>query len=499
MFWKVLRERRSTIVIGIITVTILVLYAYLNTRGTFRFVLWGSHLNYNMLAQSILNGHFHLLEGVQGPIGEKNSTTDPTELSNQFLDGTVYKGKYFLRHDPFPVVFHTIWMGITGRRLSEGLVIVVAAFGCVVVLFALLKSLEAAMSPASNRMQPEESHASRNSTTAGSERDKSTSIFTPPDWLKWYFVGGFALCGAQLFMISRPIIYHESIVVAGLATLLGAYFFLRHIQSHGNTVLLTISGTCFGCAFMARSLTVLYFGLFGALLLSLWIRRKGVLRTLVKECCAFGGPGLATVVALGMYNYARFDNFFDSGLYRVIWPDCPYVDYCLVQHHFFRIAHVPQNFATYFTTFPAWKIVDFMPVFTVRAYDIANRDVLTYAEHMVPLFMAAPFTVLSIPGAVAAYRENISTDVALFLGTVFFAAVVMLLTLLAYYYTAPRYFYDFTPFLFVCAYANVFLIWKRYGSIDRFRRPALLALGILFAVNVYLGLIYGLNGMVQTW
>ena len=62
---------------------------------------------------------------------------------------------------------------------------------------------------------------------------------------------------------------------------------------------------------------------------------------------------------------------------------------------------------------------------------------------------------------------------------------------------AARYYYDFTPILFVVAFCNLAIFWDRIVTSPRRKTLAKVVLSLLFIGNVMMGLLLGLTGTLQ--
>ncbi len=448
-------------------VALLAFYSALNTRGSFRFITSGTHLNYNLLAEAVVSGHLYLNEGI--PIPDDRPSVDPTEARHnfkRFLDASEYNGKYYLRHDPFPALVHVFWLLIAGNRFPGGLAVIGAAFGCLLILAAIMNMFQRSFYPEA------------------------------PSWPRLYVTAMFALSGAQMFMVSRPLIYHESIAVASFWVLAATYFFIDAVlREERRPVFFCCSGICFAFALLSRSLSAVYLLSFSLLLILAWLVQKPKPTRILEDGASFAIPLALGLAAVLLYNFLRFDNPFDFGLQRVIWPENVFYKYACIDNNIFRLAHIPYNLKSYFLSAPALKIAHGIPVLVLSRHEMITPEVAMYSDQTASILFSAPFTLLSIP--LSTLVRPRSKELVLLTWGIFFSSLLMLGVLLSYFFSAGRFFYDFLPFLYVTGFCNLLYIEHKLRANTQFRRLMIALLVALFCVNAVFGVYYGGNGAIQ--
>jgi hypothetical protein len=199
--------------------------------------------------------------------------------------------------------------------------------------------------------------------------------------------------------------------------------------------------------------------------------------------------------AVFLYNFLRFDNFFVFGLQRVVWPENEFYKYAAIDNNIFRLAHIPYNLKAYFLSLPAFKTAHGIPAFVFSRHETITSQVAIYADQTASILFAAPFSIFSIPLSTLAGPR--SKDLILLVWVLSFSPLLMLFTLLCYFFSAARFFYDFVTFLYVTGFCNLLYIEERRRSYPRARRFFIAALAALFCVNAIFGIYYGVNGAIQ--
>ncbi|HZM27744.1 MAG TPA: hypothetical protein VFB89_10330, partial [Gemmatimonadales bacterium] len=173
------------------SVAIVWLYAWMASGGTFRFDS-ASTPYADMLADAFLAGQLNLLVE---PSPALLALPDPYDavMNKPFRlpDASLFNGHYYLYFGPVPGLIHAAWKLLTGSRLEEGAMLMVAGVaGCFWFLLVV------------RRLR------------------RLTFPELSPAWERAAAVC-YALGGVGLFLVSRPIGHHESILVASAFVLGG--------------------------------------------------------------------------------------------------------------------------------------------------------------------------------------------------------------------------------------------------------------------------------------
>ncbi len=204
-------------------------YLPLITKGSFQFNEIPGFPNYDMLASAFLSKQLHLKQEVDPRRLQAENPLDPSHPSPFQFDTVIWKEKYYLQHEPFPALLHAAWTALTGRPCTTGVMIFLSVSGVLIILSLLLMNL--------NRWYFK---------------------YSPP-WIFWGIWTSFSLSSVQLYMVSRPVIYHEAIAMGSLLSLSGILFVMIALHADNKrTALLALAGSCFGAAVCCRASLIFY-------------------------------------------------------------------------------------------------------------------------------------------------------------------------------------------------------------------------------------------------
>jgi hypothetical protein len=451
-----------------VLIALLVFYCFLSTKGSFEFREIQNMMNYDMLAEAFLSGQLHLKQEMDPQRARAPDPSNPELPCHGLTDAIAFKGKYYLLQQPFPAVFHALWIVLTGVSLPTGVGVTITASGCLLLLGLILVKI----------------------------RDAFFS--DSPAWIVWFTCLSFALSAAQLYMIGRPIIYHETISFGIMLVLLGALLFVSALSSTRNQILLlTLSGASFGAAVACKATLLLYPLSFFACWFYYSVTRTGQTESLTSRTISFLVPVALFVAILLAYNYLRFGSLFDFGRRYSIVAQSELYEYCCVKGHYFRIDHLPYNVFNYFCALPT---IHYGENFTSLSFggihNIAVGDLLVGRQDLIslPLMMPVLLTVLLTPllRNAASRPRDLRTIVACCITS----SVAVFGLIACYHWAAARYIYEFTPLLFVVVYCVLGRLWETVRGDDRLRRLTIAGAGLLFCANTMMGLVAGTIGFM---
>ena len=348
---------------------ILILYAWIAGSSIFNFNLdhggSASYISHNHLAEAFLAGKLNLLKDPDPRILELSDPYEPTiNYLYRWQDASVYKGKHYLYFGPAPtLVFYLPFKLITHASMPDTLVLTILVFGTLIwstlILIYLIKNYF-------------------------------------PHMPKQMFI--LAICISGLANIGPHMvhkhggIYHVSIA-SGCFFLTGALFcFIRSLQNRTFPSRCLFLGSLFlGLAAASRP------GLIpcGILLFIIWLKLKKELVDVSKEeikrkCFALFLPYTISLFLLVVYNYLRFDNFFEFGFtyqtgdlnIRALGP----VD----------INNIPSSIYLYLFLPPVFNSE--FPYFHISVPDMVNLGKRFYAQAMFGLLTGAPFLWIPLIG-----------------------------------------------------------------------------------------------------
>jgi len=454
--------------VAFVLIALLVFYCFLSTKGSFEFREIQNLMNYDMLAEAFLSGQLHLKQEMDPDRARAPDPSDPELPFRGLNDAIAFKGKYYLLQQPFPAVFHALWIVLTGVSLPTGVGVTITAIGCLLLLGLILLKI------------------------------RDTFFSDSPAWILWFTCLSFALSAAQLYMIGRPIIYHETISFGMMFVLLGALLFTHAVTNRRNqVVLLTLSGISFGAAVACNATLFLYPCSFFACWFFYSVTTKGQTKYLTSRTVSFLFPVALFVTILLAYNYLRFGSLFDFGRQYSIVAQPELYKYCCLKGNYFRIDHVAYNLFNYFCTLPTIHHgANFTSLSFGGVHDIAVGDLLVGRQDLIslPLMMPVLLTVLLIP--VLAKPAGRSWDLRIIIACCITSSAAVFGLIASYHWAAARYIYEFTPLLFVLAYCVLISMWEIVRRNDGLRRLTVAGLGLIFCANIVMGLMAGVIGFM---
>ena len=447
---------------------LLIVYYAVNTRGSFRFHEIANYMNYNMLAEAMLSGQLHLKEGMHPERAKASDPSDPRLPFPFILDAIAFGGQYYFLQQPLPALFHALCILVFGRPLPTGMAVVLSTTACLGILGMILW------------------------------RMRETFFSGSPPWIFWFTWLSFGLSGAQLYIVSRSVVYHETITFGIMFVLLGTLLFVYATTSRRNVVLfMAMSGICFGAALACK----VNLGLYPLCFFLCWayfsIIEQSRTRVLISQSFYFLFPvGCFSVLLLG-YNYLRFGAFFDFGRQHcgIGWPE--FYEYCCLKGHFFRLDHIPQNLYNYFCSLPTLVHGRNFVFPRYGTHIAAIGDVLTTREELVSLPVMMPaLTLLALIPFTARHMKRIG-KLPLIVGAGLLSSLSMFIFFTFYVWAAGRFVYEFTPLLFIAIFCAVSVVWDNVRDHGVFRALAVGGLVLLFAANAFMGLVSAMNGWLQ--
>ena len=449
----------------ILLVALAILYAGFNTAFRWSFHEQPHFMNYNMLAEAFLAGQLHLKEKVDPQRLQSADPLDPRSPGGIIIDAALWKGKYYFMHEPLPALVHAIWIFALGKPLHTGIVLLIVLLANALWVGAILRTLRDKLWPQS------------------------------PEWVYWYTWLSFCLSGVQLFLASRPMVYHEAIAMASFFVLGGTYFMIQGLLRTGpDLARFALAGTFFGAAVCCRALVLLYSLSLLIVFLAFAGRYKLPLRTCLEKVFVFLVPLSCFIEVLLVYNYLRFGNFFDFGRAYGMFPVYGDYLYLTVMGNAFRLAHVPHNIVNYLFSLP--EFVGSFPYLQWPHYLFWDGDVYIWREIVCSLFVTVP-TLLLLFVPCPFWRNRISARSTFIYLFCLIGPLVQLMALVLFVRATTRFMYDFVPLLFVPVFCNLVAL-RSDSSLGKRHRVALgVALAVLFAVTVFTGLSVGLRGVEQ--
>ncbi len=451
-------------VVAIFAVTLA--YLAMNTKASFHFHESSQFLNYNMLAEAVMSGQFHLKQPVNKDRLERDDPRDPSLPYPIITDAIVLDGRYYFNAGPLPALLHAGWIWLTARPLPTGLAIIVSCVGTFLLMGLIF------------------------------QRIRVQHFSDVPEFVGWLTLGLFGFSGPQLYMISRPVVYHEPIALGMLLVLVATLVIVWKPGFPEDAARLFWTGCLLGAAVACRANLIVYPICLCILIARNWCRFNR--RRLAKLSAFFLVPIIGWILLLGAYNYVRFSNPLDFGRAYIALPDAESYQYCSKGGNEFRLSHVPINVYNYLLGLPIISHKRCIPLpfygtSTVREF-FGYIHVVKEQVGSIFLILPAILLVFLIPPQKADVYPNGEFRTAILFCLLSSAFSFGLLT--AYYRAAPRYMYEFTVLLFIPLFCNVMTFYKWTGQ-DRNKRRAFVAgLVTTLLLNTLAGIHFGLHGML---
>lgn len=436
-------------------------YLPLITKGSFQFNEIPGFPNYDMLASAFLSKQLHLKQEVDPRRLQAQNPLDPSHPSPFQFDTVIWKGKYYLQHEPFPALLHTAWTALTFRPCTTGVMILLSVSGVLIIHTLLLMNL------------------------------RRWYFKNSPPWIFWGIWTSFSLSSVQLYMVSWPAIYHEAIALGSLLSLSGIFFMMITLHSdNGRTGLLALAGSCFGAAVCCRASLIFYpVSLIATIVVFRLFQKKSYIDIFKLFLPLFLSLGIF-ILFLFSYNFLKFENPINFGRNYVMFSSYEDFHYSIMERNTFRLKHVPIQLYLYLVSLP--NISDTFPFLQIP-YETRIRlgDALIVSQRVCSIFILMPMLIMILPTPFfQRYRktkDNLSLLILYFI--VASASVFALLTF--YHYATVRYFYDFAPILFVIAFCNFCVYWDRIQGNPKKERIAQAVFACLIFATILSGLLVG--------
>jgi hypothetical protein len=296
-------------------------YSFVVSAGTFSTLKSRSEF-YDLLAQGLRAGHLYL------PLTPKPALlarADPyhwkrvEEWEDWVWDASLYGGHYYIYWGPVPGL--CLWLVKALSTYTETI-----HDQWLVLCFMLLRLYAGA---------------------ALIRCYARTQFPRLPAWVVLLAVLVFGVANPTPYFLARPLVYEASVGGGQGFLMLGLYCAYRGLLNRlTQTRWFLVAGVSLACAMGSRGSLLITTPLVIAATVLCAERPAGYrFAGLLRTCAALGGPFLAGLLLYGIYNYQRFDSFFEFGL-KYQLTGRPFSN----SNHYF----VP-NFVTYLTSEIRWS------------------------------------------------------------------------------------------------------------------------------------------------
>jgi hypothetical protein len=265
-------------------------YVLFATGGTWEFHFTSYTGYFDALGRALLRGQLYLPRVSSNDFLALANPYDPLQrakLSAGFVaDSSFYRNHFYLYWGPLPGLLHAGWHLFTDNPLHDGQVEVAGALASALAFWLILARVRRQAFPQSGR------------------------------FVVWCSVAAFAIGGTLPYLLGRPSVYHEPLVLA-IALLMGCLLCMTIVttdHAEPRRVFLVLSGVLLGLAIASRITYIAYALALLAMVAWLGTRARDPYRAASKNAIALGGPLLGAGIALLIYNWVRFDSPFEFGL-----------------------------------------------------------------------------------------------------------------------------------------------------------------------------------------
>ncbi|MDQ7782629.1 MAG: hypothetical protein RDU20_07110 [Desulfomonilaceae bacterium] len=459
--------RRNRIILSAALASVLLLvYLFLNTSFSFRFTERPGVPNYEMLAESFLSGQLHLKQPVDPSRLKAHDPLDPSLPYPYLMDGLIFNGKYYFQHEPLPAIFRVLSVKLTGTSYSTGSVVVLSVWLSFLSMGSIMWKIRQVVWPSSRV------------------------------WVFYYVWAGFGISGPQLYLAGAPVVYNESMAMGCAFLLAGSYFLLRGLVDRRHTTMnFALSGILFGSSIGCRAELAIYPITFCFLYFAWSLTRGGEFWLRSKQLCVLAVPVSIFGTGLLTYNYLRFGSFFDFGRSHLMFPRYITYVHTILHGDYFSLRRIPFQLYHYLLALPA--VTEKFPYLRYPFGDLIYGDVYIYLQLACSIFITTPLLLLCL--VLPWYFKYLPKGRSLRLPAIacLLSSVTTLVMVSTTVGSLARYMSAFTPLLYVSVFGALV-------GIDHKLRPALDhskgtigILALLFAGQLFMGLLLGLTGVVQ--
>jgi hypothetical protein len=420
-----------------------------------------SDAHYPLLTDGFVAGQLSLPITPHPALLSRNAYDDFGNRPPYLHDASLYKGKYYLYFGVTPVVLLFLPFRVFGLgNLPESVAAAVFMFAS--VLFSLL-------------------------TLAFLRRTEFPSIRKLP--YEIYLM--LALGGAIPYFLRRPAVYEVAIACGSFCVMVAIYCLVT-LESDGrfSRVRAALASLFLGLAVGARPHLLMASPLL--LLASGRIFHRQRRWPSLAEIAALVVPILLVGIALGWYNYARFDSWTEFGRWYQLAGEP-------VRHLRFDIRRVP--FFSYLYLFHPGRVDLAFPYTHVRRPDLPNLggvivEPVTGVLYSTPILLVLAFLPLLLRSRRGGVAETTATghrSAQMWACTFVGLAVVQLLFVATFPGATMRYLVDFSPLLMMAAAIVMLNIAVRLQG-SRWRVPVKLAMVLLVGLTMFHNLGLGVRG-----
>src|SRR5215207_8678254 len=411
--------------------TIVIYVLWYSSAGSFSTFLQIDNA-YIDLGEAFLQGQLSLLAKPEPELIALQNPYDPAQRIVPYLwDASYYEGQYYLYWGPVPALAFAAVEGVADVRPPGSLLVIIFYIGLPVILTIILYQLRRYFFPLAPGF--------------------SIGLCTLLGFINLPF----------LFLLGRPAVYETSIIAGQFFLFLGLLGWVMFITGTGKTGWLIIAGLSWGLAIGSRYNVAISISIYLAFALT-QIARDVNGQQRQRRIAFLLVPLTLCLLGLGVYNFARFGNPFETGVaYQLgLLED---------QDGFFSTSYILSNLFIYLfypmTTSGSFPfILTTLPANSQFDEVVAGLVVSTPGVWLVTL--AIPSFLLSGKPLDTLQDIPIGWPLKSFFFMIMAAVLVQFLFLTMFFFAAMRYMADF--------YLQLVLgIWLLIWWLDRSLRPNL--------------------------
>jgi hypothetical protein len=453
-------RRKEIILIISFSIIFGIIYLWLVSIGTWTQLSKTSTYYYRMLADGFLAGSPALLiepdprlAQIENPYPAENRVNIPT-----LIDAAYFKGKYYLYFGPAPAVILASFMYIFKRSVSDGYFSYISAW--MIFIFSALIITRV-------------------------WRNHFQNI---PLWLVLVALVFTGTMYPILWTVNSARIYEAATLTCSASMLAGLYFAFDSLDGmKSKRVNLIIAGIFWGFAIGSRLLSVMIIAvLCVAILIHLLWRENQInfSKPVILDILALLIPIGLALVALGWYNYIRFDNPLESGM-RFSLIGIKGVSSFFYEGKFFNPLYFFPNLENYLLNSPTLiQTFPFVKITEANGYlykVIMHTDEGYYREGIAGLLISMPFIVFSgifIWFSISHFNNKNKTshlpsinsgisrpiDLIFSIGSVGVAGLLGFVALLNYFVVTTRFLLDFIVLVNIVAIAGMWILYSQLGN-----------------------------------
>ena len=353
----------------LLIVLILMFYVWTATQGEFTIHLNSSKItSYNYLASAFLKGQVYLpievpsellvLKDPYDPVANFNLRTGNNSL---YQDLSLYKGRFYLYYGPSPVVLLYIPFKLfLSRFMPDGLVAFVFLAGSFLFSVLIMGFL------------------------------KNKYFNSSPKWIELISIAVLGIANLSPFLLRRALMYEVAIACSCFFLIGAIYFICLGMHNKNPKLLLLLTGIFLGLGLGGR----LYFVFCEVLLICtilIFMRCKKIKNIDTTSILYLIVPFIFSLIALGYYNYIRFESFFENGFkYQITTQNNKALS-------IYSIKNVLSNF--YFYTIYPPMLSSYFPFVHMKSWIPSSDLIGIYSivnefEKIVGIFIGIPFILL---------------------------------------------------------------------------------------------------------